>query len=269
MATPIDPNRHLARIQRFRLIDDAFFHTCFNDYMPGMELLLRIVYGKADLKVTSMVAQNKVPNIYGREVCFDVFARDTSGKLHDFEVQRSDVGAVPLRARYNSSMLDTMEVQKGIKWKDLPPNGVIFLTENDVLGGNLPLYHIRRKIEELDNAPFEDNTEIIYVNGAYVGKDPVGMLIHDFQCTDPRDMHYEVLADRANFFKNDKKGVTTMSEIVEEILNEGREEGREEGEERLGRLVAILSTSGKHEEVTRAAVDRDYRNAMYQQYNIA
>ena len=77
-----------------------------------MELLLRIIQGRDDLQIVEMVTQNTVPNLYGREVRFDVFAKDSQGTAYDFEVQRSDAGAVPLRARYNSSLLDAMEVQK-------------------------------------------------------------------------------------------------------------------------------------------------------------
>ena len=42
----------------------------------------------------------------------------------------------------------------------MPETYVIFITENDVLKGNLPLYHIERRIEELELA-FGDESHII------------------------------------------------------------------------------------------------------------
>ena len=58
---------------------------------------------------------------------------------------------------------------------------VIFITENDVMGRFLPMYHINRHIEELENEPFEDGNHIIYVNGAYKNDaTAIGKLMHEF-----------------------------------------------------------------------------------------
>lgn len=54
-------------------------------------------------------------------------------------------------------------------------------------------------------------------------------LIHDFLCTDPNDMHFPELAERARYFKEDSEGVKAMCKIMEDIKNEGRAEGRAEG----------------------------------------
>ena len=35
----------------------------------------------------------------------------------------------------------------------------------------------------------------------------LGKLMHDFACTNAKDMYYEVLADRVHYFKEDEKGV--------------------------------------------------------------
>ena len=34
--------------------------------------------------------------------------------------------------------------------------------------------------------------------------------MHDFSCTDPKDMYYKILADRVRYFKEDEEGVLTM-----------------------------------------------------------
>ena len=41
-----------------------------------------------------------------RSICLDAYATDSTGKKYDIEVQRSDNGADPHRARYHSSMMD-------------------------------------------------------------------------------------------------------------------------------------------------------------------
>jgi hypothetical protein len=58
------------------------------------------------------------------------------------------------------------------------------------------------------------------VNGKYGGNDEIGKLMHDFSCTDPDDMNYEALAEKARYFKQDEKGVAVMCKIMEDMRNE-------------------------------------------------
>lgn len=44
--------------------------------------------------------------------------------------------------------------------------------------------------------------------------------MHDFSCTDPDDMNYETLAEKARYFKQDEKGVAVMCKIMENMRNE-------------------------------------------------
>ena len=193
---------YIEKIQRFRLLDDTFFNSCFSDNLEGMELMLRIITGRDDLTVTEMINQNEVPN------------------------------------------------------------------KNDVLKGGKPIYHIKRMIEELDKAVFDDGAEIIYVNASFEADDALGKLMHDFHCTNPDDMNYPELAERARFFKTNEKGVRRMCEIMQEIMDEGLSKGRNEGEDRMGRLVEALVADGQNEAVARVATDKAYRAEMYEKYNI-
>ena len=96
---------------------------------------------------------------------------------------------------------------------------VIFITENDVLKAGLPIYHIHRMVEET-GAVFNDQSHIIYVNSQIKDETALGKLMHDFFCTDAKDMFYPVLANRVQYFKQDAKGVATMCRAMEEMRNE-------------------------------------------------
>lgn len=93
---------------------------------------------------------------------------------------------------------------------------------------------MERTIQELSK-PFRDEAHIIYVNGQYRGNDPIGSVMHDFFCADPKDMNNEILADEVAKYKDTDKGVNSMCRIMEELTNESREEGRVEG--RLSNLL--------------------------------
>lgn len=223
----------LDTIAKLRLIDDTFFHACFTDNVEGMEYILRIILSKPQLSVREMHTQQDVPNIYGRAVRFDVFATDADGTEYDIEVQRADGGADPHRARFNASLMDAMHVEKGTDWKSLPETIVIFITEKDVLRGGKPIYHVERVVRELGSQRFEDDAEILYVNGAFQDDTPLGQLMQDFFCQEPSKMHSKVLAARANFFKSDEHGVMTMCKVIEEyaekVYGPQIEKAREEG----------------------------------------
>ena len=147
---------------------------------------------------------------------------------HYVEIQRSDYGAGVKRARYNSNLIDANVTEPGEQYEALNESYVIFITENDVLGKGLPIYHIERMIAEAGD-PFGDEEHIVYVNSQIKDETSLGKLMHDFACTEAKDMYYHVLADRFRYFKEDEKGVAVMCKTMEDMRNEARAEGKAEG----------------------------------------
>ena len=208
----------LRRIRDFRLMDDNFMSKVFED-KPCAEFLLRIILNRDDLKVKEVHGQHDLNNIQGRSVRLDILAVDHENRAYNVEVQRSDSGAVAKRARYNSSLLDANLTRKGDAYDALNETYVIFITENDVLRGGLPIYHINRIIEEMGKS-FGDEAHIIYVNSQIKDDTALGKLMHDFTCTNPDDMNYPVLAQRVRYFKEDTKGVAAMCRAMEKMRDE-------------------------------------------------
>ena len=209
----------MEQIQQFRLFDDDFMTKCFEDNIECTELVLQIIMEKSDLKVTEARTQYTIKNLQGRSIRLDVDAVDSKGKKYNIEVQRADKGAGEKRARYNSSLIDANILLAGDDTKNLPETYVIFITENDVMEKNQPMYHIDRYIRETGEY-FKDGSHIIYVNGSYQDDSPLGLLMKDFNCKNPNDMYYKLLADRVRYFKEDEKGVGIMCKAVEELAKE-------------------------------------------------
>ena len=208
----------LERIRNFRLMDDDFMSKVFED-KDCAEFLLKIILERDDLTVQEVHGQHDLKNLQGRSVRLDILAVDHANRTYNVEVQRSDHGAGAKRARYNSSLLDANLTEKGDRYDTLNETYVIFITENDVLQGGLPIYHINRMIEEMAK-PFGDEAHIIYVNAQIKDETALGKLMHDFSCTDPNQMNYPVLAQRVRYFKEDTKGVTNMCRAIEEMREE-------------------------------------------------
>ena len=168
----------LERLQEMSYFDDEFMTKCLEDYSKGVELMLRIIMNDAKLVVKEAQVQAVIKNLQGRSIRMDVKTNDVSKKQYDVELQRADSGAKPKRARYNSSLMDANSILPGDDTEMLAETYVVFITENDVLEGNLPIYHIDRTIQET-GALFNDKAHIIYVNGEIKDDTPLGRLVHD------------------------------------------------------------------------------------------
>ena len=210
---------NLQIISKLRLLDDDLMNLVFDKNIEATELLLNIILQRSDLKVLEVVAQREYKNSMagGRSITIDIYARDSDGKIYDVEVQRADRGADFHRARFHSSMIDTRMLRGSQNFKDIHDSYVIFITENDIIGEGLSLYHIDRVIKET-GADFVDGSHIIYVNGSYKNdSDPIGKLMHDFRCTSPADMFYSLLAKQVKYFKETEGGRKVMCKAVEEL----------------------------------------------------
>ena len=152
----------LQRLRGFRLLDDDFMTKVFEDIQCA-ELLLRIILNDESINVLEVHSQRGIKNLQGRSVRLDILAIDSHGRVFNVEVQRSDKGAGAKRARYNSALIDANVTEPGDLYEALNETFVIFITENDVMKADLPIYHIDRIVKETGKL-FKDEAHIIYVN---------------------------------------------------------------------------------------------------------
>lgn len=235
-------------IEGFRLIDDTFMVKVLED--PACtQLVLRIILDIDDLIVTKVQTQDELKNLQGRSVKLDVHAVDSKGKHYNIEVQRSDKGAVAKRARYNSSLLDANITEPGEEYELLPESYVIFITENDVLKEGLPIYHIDRIVRETGK-PFDDKSNIVYVNSQIKDDSSLGKLMQDFYCRSAGEMHYPTLAERVHYFK-EEEGVMTMCRAVEQYGDKKMQAGRKAGKKAM--VINLLKMGLSYEQIAMAS----------------
>ena len=212
----------LQRLRGLRLIDDDFMAAVFEERACA-EFLLQIILKRDDLTVKEVHGQYSIKNLQGRSVRLDILAVDRENRAYNIEVQRSDRGASEKRARYNSSLLDANLTDAGDDYDALNETYVIFITENDVLKAGLPIYHVDRTVRETGTF-FNDQAHIVYVNSQIKDETALGKLMHDFFCTNSKDMNYSILAQRVRYFKEDTKGVAAMCRAMEKMRDETEHE---------------------------------------------
>ena len=206
----------LALIANFRLMDDDFMSKCLENAPECIELMLRIILGKKDLKVVRSQTEYPIKSLQGRGVRFDVFARDSKGREYDIEIQRANDGAEPKRARYNSALMDANALKSGEDVNKLRDTYVIFLTENDVMNKGREVYSFDR-VDTEAGLEFGDGTHVIYVNGATRSTTEIGKLVHDLLCRDAAEMYFDVLRKQVSQFKKSEEGRRKMCKAMEEL----------------------------------------------------
>ena len=161
------------------------------------EYLLETILGEEKVTVLEQVLQMDYKNLQGRSAILDCVARDRKNRIVNIEIQNEGEGASPERARYHSGLLDMNTLKAGQNFEELPEKYVIFITRDDTMKMNLPIYDIRRKIVNTGKS-FADNECILYVNAKIQDDTRLGKLMHDLHCKKADEM-YPFLKDKRKY----------------------------------------------------------------------
>ena len=210
------------KIEQFCLFDDIFLSAVFDNNPKPTERMLRIILDRDDITVTSVQTQRRYVNLLYHEVILDIEAVTDSGDAMDVEVQRDSREAIPRRARFILTMMDSKSLEKGIDYSELKDSYVIFITENDVIGLGWPVYRAEWKLTNAEFLPFDIGTHIVYVNGAFKAspgeETEISKLIHDCHCRRAEDMQIPDLAEAVWNFKNTEGGQIAVCKVIQDMV---------------------------------------------------
>ena len=230
-------------VDNMTLFADDLMSRVFDDNIPAANILIGTILGK-EIKIIRCKGQVefKNPVVGGRNIRLDIFARDSSGRNFNCEVQNKDDGADPKRARFHSAMMDTRMLNEGQKFKGLRDSYMIFITEGDYFGKGKAIYQIERNVKASEgDTYFGDGSHIIYVNGAYKGDDPIGRLMADFRNYKTTGFNNKEIGDGVRHFKKDKEGRREMCKAVEKYAekkyNQGMKQGIAQGTEKIMNIL--------------------------------
>ncbi len=218
-------DRYKMILKDLTIMNDIFMRNVLKN-RECLEYVLQVIMNNHDLKVVDDVIQKDYKNLQGRSAILDCVAMDADGRLMNMEIQQDNEGASPKRARYHSGLMDMNKLESGQDFDRLPESYVIFITRNDILGDDLPIYHINRTINETGK-PFRDEAYIVYVNSSKQDDSELGQLMHDLHCKDADEIHSSTLAARVRMLKETERGVNDMCSEMEKLYNEGIEIGKQ------------------------------------------
>ena len=128
-----------------------------------LEMILKVKVGKINF-LTSHHAIQIDPNAKG--IIMDVYLKDEN-KVINVEMQTSNHGDLPRRARYYQAAADIDTTPKGSEYSDLKQNYVVFICTFDPFLQGKPIYNFQNYcISYGIPIPLEDGTEKIFLNTA-------------------------------------------------------------------------------------------------------
>lgn len=235
-----------AQVARLNLMDDVFFQKVAED-RGACEEIVRILLQRPDLNVIEHQIQRSLRNIEAHSVVLDLLCQDEKGNYINIEVQKSDDDDHQRRVRFNHSNIDTMFVEKGLHYSQIPDVYVIFISNFDPFGEHRTIYHIQRVIAETGTV-VDNGLHELYANTAVDDGTDISKLMQYFRRSTGSHPGFERLSNQVRFFKETNEGVLSMSEVVQEIFERGRTLGLAEGLNK-GRLEGRLEgrTEGRSE----------------------
>ncbi len=216
-----------AVIAKLNVIDDIFFQKMAEDPAVAEEIL-RIILEKPNLKVIHSQTQRFLRNVGAHSVILDLLCEDEDHSLINCEVQKADDDDHQRRVRFNHSNIDTVFVEKGLDYKDLPDVYLIFISKFDIFGEDRTIYHINRIIEETGSV-VDNGVHEIYVNAEVNDYSDIAELMQYFKNSVGEHQNFIKLCNRVRYFKEDQKGVQIMCQAVQEYaINFAKEATKKE-----------------------------------------
>ncbi len=200
-----------------------------------LEMILKVKVGKIKF-LTSHHAIQIDPNAKG--IIVDVYLKDED-KVINVEMQASNHGDLPRRARYYQAAADIDTTPKGSEYNDLKQNYVIFICTFDPFHQGKPIYNFQNYCFDCKPPiPLADGTEKIFLNTT--AKDTSGLdgelcLFYDYvrgkaaQTAFTKELDESIA--RMKQEKEERNMYLTYTSRMMECRRDGYEEGLSTGRE--------------------------------------
>lgn len=212
-----------------------------------------------DLKEPEQEKTEQV-SIFNKSVRYDVFTQqiDENGETissFDLEMQVKDTKELPKRARYYQSVRDTHELHRGIMYKSLKDQYVLFICPDDIFGEDLPIYSFQNFAVENKDVALNDRTfKNFYIFNEYKklpDEHPLKPYLKYFATNTADSTETEEIDTKAKWYQTDNQTQERYMTWEQEIQL-AREDEREKERERSQKIIA---------EKDRALTEKDRRIA--------
>ena len=148
-----------------------------------------------------------------------MLCEDDDGNIINVEVQKANDTNHQKRVRYNMACADTLTVEKGINYDQLPDLYVIYISAFDMFKENETTYHVQRTIKK-SGTHIENGTHEIYVNTKIDDGSDIAQLMQYFKNSTGIHPLFQKLSSQIHYYKETPEGVNTMTDVWEEYADQ-------------------------------------------------
>lgn len=231
-------------VMEMSVMDDLFARIFFRNQLLLVQQILRILTHFPALVLTSLSIQFDLTQLVGSHSArLDLFAKGEDGTLYNLEFDNKISRMSLKRILYYFCSIVTYSLSAGHDYKEIPPVCIIAIVKGNIFGNKYPVNRIRLFNTTISKV-LDQMLQWIIVDARDRQQTPVGSLMHDFNCTNANQMHYDFMAQRMRELKETQKGETEMSGYIEQILQENEKAAAlKNSREIASRLLKLHSMS--------------------------
>lgn len=270
--------KKLKLLKELTLLDRFLFDEVLED-REAYEAVLEIILGRNVRLKESPQSEKEVRTLPSyRGIRMDVWGRDMEDTVYNSEMQKKDTKNLPKRSRYYQAALDCGLMEPGsVDFNKLNDACLITIAPFDLFGLDRCLYTFRMRCDEEPDLSLNDGAVRIFLYTRGGKNDGVSQELLDFlnyvESTDERIIsesrspRLKCLHQRVTAVKNSESSEVRYMQLWEEKALE-RMEGIGEGEQLFAALTERLLKDSRTDDLLKAANDREFRYALYQEYGL-
>lgn len=287
--------RTFRKLEELNLIDNFLFQQMLSQDKDGEDfarILLSTILGKNIRKVKITPQKNILgidTNKHGIQL--DAYIEDVSDELTDdladvevirdlYDIEPNNTyerETLPKRTRYYHGLIDIQLLSSGSGYEKLPNVVIIVILPYDPFGKNRMVYTIQNRCIEDETLAYDDGAKKIFLytkgtegNPSQALKDMLKYIQNttDYNITNQNIASIHELVNKVKHKKEVSISYMKSWEVEEMAKKEGYREGIQEMQNRINQLIIKLTEEGRTEDIIKSARDKEYQNALFEEFGI-
>lgn len=213
-----------------------------------------------------------------KSIRLDIYVEDDNNTVFNLEMQTTNYEELPKRSRYYQDIIDLKLIEKGQSYDILKTSYVIFICTFDFFEKNRSIYEFENICVDDSDIKLNDGTHKIFLNtkGNRDGiSEELQMLLDYFDGREPESQLAKDIDRKVFEARNNKQWrreyMSYQMELDKQYRNgreEGMAEGREEGMDNISKLLKLLVSEKKYDEIEKISEDKEYQKELLKKYKI-
>ena len=233
-----------------------------------------------------------------KSIRLDIYVEDDKNTVFNLEMQTTNYEELPKRSRYYQDIIDLKLIEKGQSYDILKTSYVIFICTFDFFEKNRSIYEFENICVDDSDIKLNDGTHKIFLNTKgnrdgiseelqmlldyFDGREPESQLAKDidrkvFEARNNKQWRREYMSYQMELNQQYKNGRAEgieqgMKQGIEQGMKQGIEQGKKQGvqqaTEDINKLIKVLLSQKKYDELEKMSEDKEYQNELMKKYNI-